>query len=108
MQERRYALVSDGALVRDSNGAAIVSAPLSVAPEGYSAAYPAGAEWLPVEVRDTEGFDLAEHYRLPPVLTIEGGKVFQTYPIISKIDYHAKELGIPAETFRAMLGKVER
>jgi len=104
MIERRYALVLDGALVRDSAGAPVVSAPVSVAPEAYSEAYPAGAEWLPVEVRDAEGFDLAEHYRLPPVITFEGGKVFQTYPHISKIDYHAKELGIPAETFRAMVG----
>lgn len=104
MQERSYALVFNGALLRDGDGQPIVSAPISSTPEGYTAAHPAHAEWVPVENRDSAPFDPAEHYRLAPIIEMDGGTAYRTYPIISKIDFHAKELGIPAETFRAMVG----
>ncbi|MDE5460197.1 hypothetical protein [Bradyrhizobium sp. CSS354] len=47
-----------------------------------------GRTWLPVVHVDSEPFDIARHWRLTPVYSIEGGRVVCTYPIVSKTLEH--------------------
>lgn len=101
----QFALVKDGAFVPNHEGTPVTSGHLPAAPEDYAGHHPEGCVWLPIEYRDAMPFDAAEHYRLSPVYEIEDGKVFRTYPIIPKIEYHAKEIGLSPDVFRAMLGK---
>lgn len=49
----------------------------------YSDEKPAD-DWLPVVHVDSEPFDIALHWRLAPVLTIEPDRVVCTYPVVAK------------------------
>lgn len=49
----------------------------------YGAEKPADS-WLPVVHVDSEPFDLAQHWRLAPVYTIEAERVVCTYPVVVK------------------------
>jgi hypothetical protein len=52
----------------------------------YSDAKPEqdGRTWLPVVHVDSEPFDIAAHWRLAPVFTIEADRVVCTFPVIPK------------------------
>jgi hypothetical protein len=43
-----------------------------------------GRTWLPVKHFDSEQFDAAKHWRLKPIVTINGDHVYCTYPVIQK------------------------
>jgi hypothetical protein len=53
---------------------------------GYHDAKPEqeGRTWLPVVHVDSEPFDIALHWRLAPVYTIEADRVVCTYPVVVK------------------------
>ena len=48
-----------------------------------------GQTWLPVRHFDSEPFDIARHWRLAPVITIEGDHVRCEYPVVLKSLEHA-------------------
>lgn len=57
---------------------------------GYHDAKPDdGNVWVPVIHEDSEPFNLATHWRLAPVYTIEADRVVCTYPIVAKGWEHA-------------------
>ena len=58
---------------------------------GYHDAKPEqeGRTWLPVVHVDSEPLDIARHWRLAPVYTIEADRVVCTYPIVAKGWEHA-------------------
>ena len=49
----------------------------------YSDAKPSD-EWLPVVHVDSEPFDIAAHWRLAPITTVEADRVVVTFPVIAK------------------------
>jgi hypothetical protein len=49
----------------------------------YEAEKPAD-DWLPVVHVDSEPFDIATHWRLAPVYSVEGERVVCTYPVVVK------------------------
>lgn len=57
---------------------------------GYHDAKPDdGNVYLPVVHVDSEPFDIAQHWRLAPVYTLEADRVVCTYPIVAKSWEHA-------------------
>ena len=43
-----------------------------------------GDGWLPVVHVDSEPFDIAQHWRLAPIFTVESDKVVCMYPIVEQ------------------------
>jgi hypothetical protein len=83
-----FALVHDGAFVRDEEGKPI-SCGLDYKPDGFSSKYPADSQWLPIVNADAEPFNHATQYRLTPFLRLCSDYVQRVYPIVSKADPRA-------------------
>jgi hypothetical protein len=82
--QRHYALVSAGRILAQTSRLDSVPdlADASHHPVGYVPAD--GDRWLPVEFADSEPFDIAAHWRLAPIDSVEANRVVRTYPIIPK------------------------
>lgn len=75
LPDRQYALVTPA-------GEIITTA--------FRTAHDERGEWLPIENRDSEPFDGAQHWRLKPLpLRIEGDAVIREYPVVAKSQEHA-------------------
>jgi hypothetical protein len=48
-----------------------------------------GYAWLPVVHVDSEPFDIATHWRLTPIDTLEADRVVRTFPVVLKSLEHA-------------------
>lgn len=84
MTEQHFALVRDGAIVRDRSGNAELSPLVTEKPAPWP-----GCAWLPVENVDSMPFDLAKHWRLKPVFRVEAKRVVRQYPVVAKSMEHA-------------------
>jgi len=86
--EREWALVANGTVRLITRGAKPDLADSSHHPAGYSPVD--GDVWLPIVNADSESFDTAQHYRLPPLpLRVDGERVVRVYPVVPKSWEHA-------------------
>lgn len=81
MPETQYALVSGDQIITDRNGEMVISGYESARPVGYSAAYPEGCRWLPIENVDSQPFELARHWRDAPRYVIGDDRVQRIYDV---------------------------